>query len=126
MTDWEKNKGPIYRSRNGVILGVCRGVADHFGFPAFWLRLGVLFLFFTTGIWPTLIIYFAVALYLKPAPLIPLENESEREFYFSYTSSRLSAMARLKKQQDPAHGGRGHQPGLFLEAADGVMCCMKP
>ncbi|HHP7233096.1 MAG TPA: PspC domain-containing protein, partial [Desulfobacterales bacterium] len=29
----------LYRSRNGVILGVCRGIADHFDFSVFWIRL---------------------------------------------------------------------------------------
>ena len=28
----------LYRSRNGVILGVCRGIADYFDLSAFWIR----------------------------------------------------------------------------------------
>ena len=28
----------LYRSRNGVLLGVCRGIADYFDFSVFWIR----------------------------------------------------------------------------------------
>ncbi|MCJ7776670.1 MAG: PspC domain-containing protein, partial [Desulfobulbaceae bacterium] len=30
--------GGLYRSRNGIILGVCRGVAEYFDFSVFWAR----------------------------------------------------------------------------------------
>ncbi|MFW5791607.1 MAG: cation:proton antiporter, partial [Desulfohalobiaceae bacterium] len=32
----EKNR--LYRSRRGIFLGVCRGIAEHFGFSVFWFR----------------------------------------------------------------------------------------
>ncbi len=35
----------LYRSRNGVILGVCRGLADYFDFSAFWMRAIAVILF---------------------------------------------------------------------------------
>jgi len=30
----------LYRSRCGVIFGVCRGIAEHMGVPVFWSGLG--------------------------------------------------------------------------------------
>jgi phage shock protein C len=88
----------LYRSRNGIIMGVCKGIADQYEIPVFWLRVGVVFLTITTGIWPVLLVYFALAFYAKPEPVIPFENESDNEFYGSYTNSRSMALHRIKKK----------------------------
>jgi phage shock protein C len=45
--------GSLHRSRDGVILGVCRGIADYFDFSVFWTRVTVVILFLLTGFWPT-------------------------------------------------------------------------
>lgn len=88
----------IYRSRDGVIFGVCRGLAEHFDFSLFWTRtLAVIFLLFT-GFWPALGLYLLAALVMKPEPAIPIENEAEQEFYDSYTISPGSAAQRLKQR----------------------------
>jgi phage shock protein C len=62
----------IYRSRNGAVFGVCRGLAEYFDFSVFWAR----------------------------AIVIPLETDAEQEFYDSYTNSRHLAAARLKKRYE--------------------------
>jgi phage shock protein C len=41
--------GGLYRSRNGAILGVCRGIAEHFDLSVFWVRFFTLLLFVFTG-----------------------------------------------------------------------------
>ena len=58
----------LYRSRNGVLLGVCRGVADYFDFSVFWIRAIALALFICTGFWPIAGIYILAALLMKSDP----------------------------------------------------------
>lgn len=83
-----------------MILGVCRGIADHYEIPVFWFRVGVIVLAVTTAIWPVVIVYFVMALSMRPEPVIPFSNESDNEFYGSFTSSRSMALHRLKKKFD--------------------------
>ena len=42
----------LYRSRQGVVFGVCRGLAEYFDFSVFWARAIALVLLFVTGLWP--------------------------------------------------------------------------
>ena len=99
MSRWRHgHKGTLYRSRDGVILGVCRGVADYFNLRVFWVRVILLTLFLVSGIWPMVFIYFMASLLMKPEPIRPLENEAEKEFYDSYTYSRARAAGRLKRR----------------------------
>lgn len=90
----------IYRSRNGIFMGVCRGLAEHFNFSVFWMRTLVFIAFLFTGFWPMGILYLVAGLLLKPEPVIPLESDNEQEFYQSYTHSRSSAIQRLKRKFD--------------------------
>jgi phage shock protein C len=94
QSNYSKN---FYRSRHGVILGVCRGVAEYLDFSIFWMR--VLFLVFTffTALWGGMMVYFIAALLMKPEPVIPFESEEDEEFYNSYTASRSMALRRLKR-----------------------------
>ena len=85
----------LYRSRHGIILGVCQGLADFFDLRTIWVRAIVLILFIVSGIWPILILYFIAALLMKPEPVRPVETEEEQEFYDSYTSSRQRATSRI-------------------------------
>ena len=96
----ELSERHIYRSRNGAIFGVCRGVAEYFDFSVLWLRLITIAIFLFTGIWPVVVLYFAAALLMKPEPLIPLENMDEREFYDSYMHSRKMAIDRIKRRYE--------------------------
>lgn len=99
MRRWRhRYTGPLYRSRNGVIFGVCRGVADYFNLRVFWVRIILFGLFLVSGIWPMVFIYLAASLLMKPEPIQPLETEGEREFYDSYTYSRGRAVGRLKRR----------------------------
>jgi phage shock protein C len=90
----------FYRSRRGIIFGVCRGLAEHFNFSVFWTRVLVLILFLFTGFWPVGVLYLVAGLLLQPEPVIPLENKSDEEFYHSYTRSRSSAIERIKSKFD--------------------------
>jgi phage shock protein C len=97
MSNW-KRQGGIYRSRNGVFLGVCRGIADYYNLSVLWIRLGLIVIFLLSGFWPVLGIYIVAALLLKPQPVRPIETEDEQEFYDSYVHSPRNAAQRLKRK----------------------------
>ena len=93
-------QGKFYRSRNGVILGVCRGIAEYFDFSLFWIRIIAVISLLFTGFWPTLILYFVAALLMKPEPVIPIHTDEEQEFYDSYVHSRKWATERIKRRSE--------------------------
>ncbi|OGR11592.1 MAG: phage shock protein C [Desulfobacterales bacterium RIFOXYA12_FULL_46_15] len=88
----------IYRSRRGIFMGVCRGLADYFDFSVFWLRIITLLLFLFTGFWPVGVMYIMAGLFLKMEPVSPLRDEDDAEFYDTYSHSRQSAIRRIKKK----------------------------
>jgi len=96
MRDYSEEK-TLYRSREGVILGVCRGIAEYLDFPVFWLRVIAVCALFFSWFFPAILLYLLAAILMKPEPVIPLGRMDDREFYSSYTSSRSLALYRLKK-----------------------------
>jgi phage shock protein C len=98
MTKYCKRNGGIYRSRHGFFLGVCRGVAEHFDFSVFWIRVIVVLTMMLSGFWPVIGIYLVAAFFMKPEPVRPIENDEEHEFYDSYVNSPKSAAQRLKSK----------------------------
>ena len=95
-----RNRTGLYRSRHGIICGVCRGVAEYLDFSVFWTRMIAVALFIFTGIWPIVGIYLLAMLVMKPEPLVPLETDDEAEFYNSFAHSRSMARQRLKHIYD--------------------------
>ena len=93
----EGSKG-IYRSRDGVIMGVCKGLSEHFGIPLFWLRILFIAMLLFGGVWPMMGLYFLAAFILKPRPLKAFETEHEKEFYNSYVDSRKNTVRALHKR----------------------------
>lgn len=93
-------RGGMYRSRNGIILGVCRGIAEYFDFSIFWTRTIALILLFFSGFWPIIGLYLIAALLMKPEPVLPIQTEDQQEFYESYLHSRKGATDRLKRRYD--------------------------
>ena len=99
MKNFDKlSHGGVYRARNGVIFGVCRGLAEHFDFSVLWARVIAVIFLLVSGFWPAIGLYLIAALMIKPAPIVPLKNEAEQEFYDSYTRSRYMAARRLKRR----------------------------
>ncbi len=88
----------VYRSRKGILMGVCRGFAEFFDLNVFWVRVIAFILFLFTGFWPIGVIYIVAGLLLKVEPVTPLRSEKDEEFYDSYTRSRQSAIQRIKRK----------------------------
>lgn len=93
---WHRRR--LYRSRHGVLTGVCRGLAESFGLSVFWLRAAVLLLMLVTGVWPVLVLYVIASLAMKPAPVRPLASNEEEELYDTYVASRRRAVAGLARR----------------------------
>ena len=88
----------LYRSRNGIIMGVCRGVSDYFNFRVGWVRFLAVAILLMTGLWPIVIIYAVAAALMKPEPIIPFESEEQRDFYDNYTTNRHRTLRELKRR----------------------------
>jgi len=93
-------RGGLYRSRNGVILGVIRGIAEYFDFSVFWARAIAVMLLIFSGFWPVIGLYFLAALIMKPAPVLVIDSDDASDFYDSYVHSRSRAVDRLKRRYD--------------------------
>lgn len=90
----------MYRSRDGVILGVCKGIAEYFDFSVFWTRAVALLFLLLSGFWPTMAVYFIAALLMKPKPVIPLETKEEHDFYDSFVHSKRATVDHLKRRHE--------------------------
>jgi phage shock protein C len=94
----------IYRSRQGAIFGVCRGLSEHFDFSVFWVRLIAVVMLIVSGLWPAMILYILAALVMKPQPVIPISSPDEQQFYDRYTASRHDAAQGLKRRYEGLEG----------------------
>lgn len=90
----------LYRSRKGVIFGVCEGLARYAQLSPFWVRVGAVAALFFTGFWPLVLIYLVAAIFIKPEPMIPMENVDDWAFYNNYSTNRQLALASLKNRFD--------------------------
>jgi phage shock protein C len=81
-------------------MGVCKGLAQHFGWSLFWTRFATVAGALILGVWPVVIVYLVAGFMMKPEPVVPFSNEMDQEFYTSYTASRHTALARVKKTYD--------------------------
>ena len=95
-TSTQRRPGGPYRSRDGAIFGVCRGLAEHLDFSVGGLRVIVVIGTLLTGFWPGIIAYIIAGLVMKPEPIVPFDSESDAEFYNSYAASSTMALQRLK------------------------------
>ena len=66
----------LYRSRDGLALGVCRGLADYLGLPRWVVRAFVIVLFISTG-FTAAILYFAAAFIVPLAPETGVADDAD-------------------------------------------------
>ena len=93
------NHRGLYRSQKGIILGVCRGIADYFDFSAFWIRAILIVTFIFTGFWPIIGIYIMAALLMKSEPGGEAGRKgSKHHFNCRYKKTGFEAADRLKRK----------------------------
>jgi phage shock protein C len=96
----ERKRRGLYRSREGVVFGVCKGLAEYFDFSVFWTRLLAVLVLLVSGIWPLLGIYLVAALVMKPAPVQPFADEEEQDFYDGYMDARRRSARQLRRRYE--------------------------
>ncbi len=64
---YESTQRGLYRSRGGILLGVCEGLARRFGFSPWGVRLGLVLAQFFLTPW-AIVYYVAVGFMLKKEP----------------------------------------------------------
>jgi phage shock protein C len=100
MIPTSERRGKLYRARDGMILGVCKGLANYADFSVFWIRIIVLATMVFSGFWPIVILYVIAGIIMKPEPVLPLNSEDDYEFYDTYTTSRKTALHRIRREFD--------------------------
>ncbi len=90
----------FYRSRKGMVFGVCSGIARYFDFSTFWIRTVAVCILIFSGIWPVMLVYLVLALVMKPEPVIAIRSDDENEFYDSYLRGRVGAVDRLRRRYE--------------------------
>jgi phage shock protein C len=90
----------LYRSRSGLLLGVCKGLARFLDVPVFWVRVAVLVVTPFTGVWPMVAAYLIAGFLIKPEPVLTPDSDEERAFYDDYVASRTNAIRRVKHRFD--------------------------
>ena len=99
MSRYNKVSGRgLYRSRDGIILGVCRGVADYFNIAALWVRAILVVAFIFTGFWPIIGIYILAALLMKSEPGVAGRQRSKRNFDCRYNRTRRDTAERFRRK----------------------------
>ncbi|HLI18811.1 MAG TPA: PspC domain-containing protein [Rhodanobacteraceae bacterium] len=82
-SDYEGLPRRFYRdSERGVILGVCAGIAEHFGLPVWLARVAALVLAWFFPV-PVIIAYVVAALLMPERPLRYYGDGDERSFWQS-------------------------------------------
>jgi phage shock protein C len=88
----------LYRSRNGVILGVFKGLADYFDFSVNWLRAIAIIALIFTGFWPIVGLYILAALLMKSDPTLRVKQGTRHCFDCQFTYAKHDAADRIKRK----------------------------
>ncbi|MEY3000918.1 MAG: hypothetical protein RL648_1132 [Verrucomicrobiota bacterium] len=98
MTSTYDSSRTLYRSRQGWLFGVCRGIADYASINVLWVRLAVIIATCLTAFWPMVLVYIVAAIFLRPAPVISFSSDEDWSFYQTYVSNREMALQRLRSR----------------------------
>lgn len=69
----ETERRGLYRSRDGILCGVCAGVAEYFDLSVFWTRVVAVGLLICTDFWPVGAMYLLAAVLMKKDPYYPVD-----------------------------------------------------
>lgn len=86
----------LYRSRDGILLGVCQGLARYRDLPVGVIRVAAVLLTLASGIWVGIGVYLLAACLLELEPVLRPENSKESDFYNRYRRSRAAAFEDLQ------------------------------
>jgi phage shock protein C len=88
----------VYRSRkDSIFLGICGGIAEHFDFSPWGVRLLFVALQFT--IIPFMfLIYIAAAFIMRKSPERAFRDYEDEEFWNVYQASRASALRKVRRR----------------------------
>lgn len=91
----------LYRSRNGMIFGVCQGIADWRDLPVGYIRLGVVIALVMTGFFPVGVLYIAAGM------LLPVEPREGKSDYYERDSRGRREYRRENRRESrrERHGG---------------------
>ncbi len=81
-------KPRLYRARDGMLLGVCKGIAHYRGLPVGVVRLAFVVLTIATGFWLGIGAYILAGFLMDPEPALTPQNPAETDFYTRYRSQR--------------------------------------
>ena len=70
MRTYDTTYSGLYRSRDGIVFGVCRGLADHLDISVTGVRIATVVGALCTGFWPAVFVYGVAALLMKKEPYI--------------------------------------------------------
>ena len=88
----------LYRSRSGIIMGVCRGVGDYLNFSVFWIRAILVILFLMSGFWPVVVLYFVAGFLMKVEPVIRSHVHYEEEYCGASARTRRPSSDYIKRR----------------------------
>jgi len=95
MREYRNSFRPYRRRRGRLIFGVCGGLADHLDLPAWAVRVGFILLAGFNQAF--ILLYLALALFMKSAPSEPFHNFQDEEVYNSYQTSRGDTLDRVER-----------------------------
>lgn len=90
----------LYRARDGMILGVCQGIARYRDIPVGAVRIAAVLLTIFTGFWPCAGLYFLAGFLMDPEPALPPQDAQESEFYSRFQGSRAVALEELRSRME--------------------------
>jgi len=78
-----------------MIFGVCGGLADHLDLPAWTLRVG--FILLAAANQAFILLYVALAVFMRPEPREPFHSFADEEVANSYATSRGDTLDRVER-----------------------------
>lgn len=92
-----KTYGP-FRSPDGVIFGVAKGLAEYFGWSVGLVRLVLILCTIFLCFWPTILLYLVAALAMSPAPREKLDTPEERDIWLQAQLDPGAALGGLTRR----------------------------
>ncbi len=116
MNAYQQNYRNIYRSRTGMILGVCQGLSNRFDVSVKVIRIIAVLLLLFTGFWPVVIAYLIAAYFMKPEPIIPFETTDEPvSTSYPHNASSRAAVSHLRNKYDSLNRRITHMEDMVTD-----------